>query len=343
MAARAHPRSRGENFASTVPMVLAGGSSPLTRGKPGQARKCLEGVRLIPAHAGKTARLTCSPWAGWAHPRSRGENSTGSLPDEGLEGSSPLTRGKRARYRSCTLGARLIPAHAGKTCRLTVTVLSETAHPRSRGENQRSTTFPLPRAGSSPLTRGKLLGVGANGMSWRLIPAHAGKTDIVAQFASTMRAHPRSRGENQEIVGLDGVYRGSSPLTRGKLRSAATARMSAGLIPAHAGKTSVLVPLVPLLQAHPRSRGENLIGAVRTLVVTGSSPLTRGKRRPSIARTSSTGLIPAHAGKTGVATMVGRSRPAHPRSRGENGRARSRVTGRVGSSPLTRGKHGCGG
>ena len=171
-----------------------------------------------------------------------------------------------------------------------------------------------------------------------LIPAHAGKTDIVAQFASTMRAHPRSRGENQEIVGLDGVYRGSSPLTRGKLRSAATARMSAGLIPAHAGKTSVLVPLVPLLQAHPRSRGENLIGAVRTLVVTGSSPLTRGKRRPSIARTSSTGLIPAHAGKTSRGDTVPDHCWAHPRSRGENGGSDDGGQVAAGSSPLTRGK-----
>ena len=238
MAARAHPRSRGENFASTVPMVLAGGSSPLTRGKPGQARKCLEGVRLIPAHAGKTARLTCSPWAGWAHPRSRGENSTGSLPDEGLEGSSPLTRGKRARYRSCTLGARLIPAHAGKTCRLTVTVLSETAHPRSRGENQRSTTFPLPRAGSSPLTRGKLLGVGANGMSWRLIPAHAGKTNHDEVKAVAVEAHPRSRGENGVSIASEPDHAGSSPLTRGKHPGRRERRRRVGLIPAHAGKTA---------------------------------------------------------------------------------------------------------
>ena len=54
------------------------------------------------------------------------------------------------------------------------------------------------------------------------------------------------------------------------------------------------------------------------------------------------GLIPAHAGKTGRAGYAPWSRRAHPRSRGEN-------TGRVpfqvilmGSSPLTRGKHGQG-
>ena len=50
--------------------------------------------------------------------------------------------------------------------------------------------------------------------------------------------------------------------------------------------------------AHPRSRGENLIGAVRTFVVTGSSPLTRGKLALIVPSTSCFRLIPAHAGKT---------------------------------------------
>ena len=50
------------------------------------------------------------------------------------------------------------------------------------------------------------------------------------------------------------------------------------------------------------------------------------------------GLIPAHAGKT----LEGRDRrhhqPAHPRSRGENARARRLARRLQGSSPLTRGK-----
>ena len=57
---------------------------------------------------------------------------------------------------------------------------------------------------------------------------------------------------------------GSSPLTRGKLRSAATARMSAGLIPAHAGKTAAAWQACAACAAHPRSRGENgLLNAER--------------------------------------------------------------------------------
>ena len=52
----AHPRSRGEN---SWPAESAGdllGSSPLTRGKRGDARGLRVGSGLIPAHAGKTPR-----------------------------------------------------------------------------------------------------------------------------------------------------------------------------------------------------------------------------------------------------------------------------------------------
>ena len=59
---RAHPRSRGENSRSICPRIDSSGSSPLTRGKLNVAQLLADGVRLIPAHAGKT-----SDRSGW-HP-----------------------------------------------------------------------------------------------------------------------------------------------------------------------------------------------------------------------------------------------------------------------------------
>ena len=70
----------------------------------------------------------------------------------------------------------------------------------------------------------------------------------------------------------------------------------------------------------------------------GSSPLTRGKRPSPRSRTLPRGLIPAHAGKTSSACGVGSGSRAHPRSRGENSARNSMRSGRLGSSPLTRGK-----
>ena len=54
---RAHPRSRGENLADERLEFAAQGSSPLTRGKLDRRSGRPVNERLIPAHAGKMARL----------------------------------------------------------------------------------------------------------------------------------------------------------------------------------------------------------------------------------------------------------------------------------------------
>ena len=77
---------------------------------------------------------------------------------------------------------------------------------------------------------------------------------------------------------------GSSPLTRGKPINSRGGGVCAGLIPAHAGKTSHTQGAGALAWAHPRSRGENLIQCDLFPLDTGSSPLTRGKLWPLPAR-----------------------------------------------------------
>ena len=172
----AHPRSRGENQARQGSAALPGGSSPLTRGKRYQLVSSDPHERLIPAHAGKTPcsprpSRTCS-----AHPRSRGENAASITFSFAVRGSSPLTRGKRLCVRHRLRDRRLIPAHAGKTRDRARRSANRRAHPRSRGENSSVVTFWLFATGSSPLTRGKRLDLGAERRFQRLIPAHAGKT-----------------------------------------------------------------------------------------------------------------------------------------------------------------------
>ena len=91
----AHPHSRGEN-------QLAG------------RRACLR-TWLIPTHAGKTTTMGISPLSTRAHPHSRGENDDTGGESRVINGSSPLTRGKRGWRRKGIDVRRLIPAHAGKT------------------------------------------------------------------------------------------------------------------------------------------------------------------------------------------------------------------------------------
>ena len=253
-----------------------------------------------------------------AHPRSRGENRDVSRGYRCVSGSSPLTRGKRNRpgYQCCP--TRLIPAHAGKTRSAYSWAEAPRAHPRSRGENYHF-SVPLPRfGGSSPLTRGKLLSRDLLVICHRLIPAHAGKTRRRRGTRMASRAHPRSRGENQECD-YDGYCpRGSSPLTRGKRHPRRSHALRRRLIPAHAGKTKGRDYARRAWEAHPRSRGENLGRGLGRSRRSGSSPLTRGKLRALRRHCRWMRLIPAHAGKT--------------ISPGTN------VFMLTGSSPLTRGK-----
>ena len=317
----AHPRSRGEN-----------GDAHPHRGSR---------VWLIPAHAGKTCARLVPPSALSAHPRSRGENVLGSQVGPVLHGSSPLTRGKHIAIDQTSPIDRLIPAHAGKTWYRRTLGTQQPAHPRSRGENGIAKIAQRALGGSSPLTRGKLQAIVPIIASVRLIPAHAGKTATPHKAQVTMRAHPRSRGENGIHSMSNSCRPGSSPLTRGKPPEARQRDPDDRLIPAHAGKTRSPAGVSSSVKAHPRSRGENCTNLFPSLCRAGSSPLTRGKLESNMMRIACRGLIPAHAGKTHSSLHSNNSLPAHPRSRGENRSGKTIISLFSGSSPLTRGKRPC--
>ena len=137
-------------------------------------------------------------------------------------------------------------------------------------------------------------------------------------------AHPRSRGENADVVNLYRIPTGSSPLTRGKPRKIGIWGSPTGLIPAHAGKTGTLRPRARMETAHPRSRGENAEVVSLYRIFVGSSPLTRGKRRPGQRSCVEVRLIPAHAGKTGALGVLGEvDRGSSPLTRGKPKRFRA--------------------
>ena len=191
--------------------------------------------------------------------------------------------------------------------------------------------------GSSPLTRGARAFSPRRARSRGLIPAHAGSTLVWFFIYTTCGAHPRSRGEHAAEYSEDQVESGSSPLTRGAHGHWVFLGGWWGLIPAHAGSTEVHHGWACVLWAHPRSRGEHEVAVFASAGFRGSSPLTRGALVTSFPRTTSFGLIPAHAGSTGLLNSYMSLNTAHPRSRGEH-RNDSPANGpTVGSSPLTRG------
>ena len=255
-------------------------------------------------------------------------------------GSSPLTRGKLSSCVRVQADPGLIPAHAGKTLIPALAGVLAGAHPRSRGENFLASRACTSDPGSSPLTRGKLQEARADLAQAGLIPAHAGKTLLTVTVTLLLSAHPRSRGENRVYDMARAVETGSSPLTRGKPATVTPMAGALGLIPAHAGKTRARSWSPKPPTAHPRSRGENPVQTVNQFGDLGSSPLTRGKLGSDRRRRGSVRLIPAHAGKTRPWMPTAQSRPAHPRSRGENELRELSDFRSQGSSPLTRGKPG---
>ena len=320
-------------------VLLHRGSSPLTRGK--RACPCVRKrlPRLIPAHAGKTSSSLTVRSSPAAHPRSRGENAHDSHMNIARLGSSPLTRGKRNPGVAGGPRDRLIPAHAGKTASGAATRRHGWAHPHSRGENHSFREGNTRTQGSSPLTRGKLGPVLQEGLLERLIPAPAGKPGPTCLESWLPKAHPRSRGENSSARTRASSSASSSPLTRGKLHLAALTGANARLIPAHAGKTCAILCVYCVTKAHPHSRGENVPVQTPARGIHGSSLFTRGKRVWRGGDCGERGLIPTHAGKTGVPSVLPKEEWAHPHSRGENASSWTRPPSRRGSSPLTRGKH----
>ena len=135
--------------------------------------------------------------------------------------------------------------------------------------------------------------------------------------------------------------RGSSPRGRGKLRNSLGTLTGMRLIPARAGKTSVISRRSTMPEAHPRAGGENPMRAADTPSLGGSSPRGRGKHSTATKRMTQYRLIPARAGKTGrMCDRCARAR-AHPRAGGENAPHRSPKGNRPGSSPRGRGKLRC--
>ena len=152
-------------------------------------------------------------------------------------------------------------------------------------------------------------------------------------------AHPRSRGEHCASATEVSPCLGSSPLARGTSEELAKADKLGRLIPARAGNIAAQNASKAGSPAHPRSRGEHVIGEATTTYEGGSSPLARGTLVSLRSRCLRGRLIPARAGNIDGMFSRARGFPAHPRSRGEHSWKPRTFWARPGSSPLARGTY----
>ncbi len=165
------------------------------RGIHTKVRPRNRGNRIIPAHAGNTRLCTRKLERRTDHPRSCGEYSSGLYSSSNRIGSSPLMRGILKNSISNIVIVRIIPAHAGNTCRILANIHFWEDHPRSCGEYTIRVGNPGLAVGSSPLMRGIRLNKCEEQVDRRIIPAHAGNTLAKPLYAENIEDHPRSCGE----------------------------------------------------------------------------------------------------------------------------------------------------
>ena len=233
----------------------------------------------------------------------------------------------------------------------------ESVHPRLRGElkgdvNGRDLIF-----GSSPLTRGTQPRPRRPAGTCRFIPAYAGNSLKLTLLKKDVTVHPRLRGELHSRPKARHIYRGSSPLTRGTLRTSPPASLMRGsspltrgtpitrapipirerFIPAYAGNSHTRTEAIFSIAVHPRLRGELRAKALAKFSNFGSSPLTRGTLFPCLPSPRLPRFIPAYAGNSSLLWFVPALPAVHPRLRGELLSASCVLILYHGSSPLTRG------
>ena len=334
------------------------GSPPHTRGKADPAYRCVDGLRITPAYAGKSSRSSLSVSHGRDHPRIRGEKVTVICMVLFSLGSPPHTWGKDILRRQPRLAAGITPAYAGKRIRGTSPQPVAWEHPRIRGEKSRLNGSTSSMAGSPPHMRGKVLlgrrrhgrkGITPHTRGKEIVsgfevschgitPAYAGKSGWAGSPSPPARDHPRIRGEKSVGPFPGSAARGSPPHTRGKEALAQVGHARHGITPAYAGKSRCTTHTGFPPRDHPRIRGEKMDGLAEALRELGSPPHTRGKALQYIRQFIHTGISPAYAGKSWPRPCRFRSRRDHPRMRGEKPQLTAFLMFSGGSPPHARGK-----
>ncbi len=192
--------------------------------------------------------------------------------------------------------------------------------------------------GPPPLARGRPRLVPVESGLGRTTPARAGKTPSRPASSSPPRDHPHSRGEDELFARGETLGDGPPPLARGRLRPVLLSHQLQGTTPARAGKTPATPSGIRSPRDHPRSRGEDPLGAAGTRTLAGPPPLARG-RRPALGQPHRPRrTTPARAGKTGCSLHASGSGRDHPRSRGEDGADLLGLVVGAGPPPLARGR-----
>ena len=176
--------------------------------------------------------------------------------------------------------------------------------------------------GLSPRTRGNHMQAATLYRNGRSIPAHAGEPVWWPLRRDVPGVYPRARGGTCRGKDDPRHKGGLSPRTRGNRSCGLLSAHPLRSIPAHAGEPGREHRVLP-------GRG-------------GLSPRTRGNRCRVLYEAALRRSIPAHAGEPREARAASIVSRVYPRARGGTRSIESRMTGKSGLSPRTRGNQSAG-
>ena len=157
----------------------------------------------------------------------------------------------------------------------------------------------------------------SGGAGARFIPARAGNRKSVRAGLFGAAVHPRTSGEQADAGGHVPPLSGSSPHERGTGDHLPCPFPTTRFIPARAGNRYLLQKWGRECAVHPRTSGEQVLGASVIHRSEGSSPHERGTEPRAPGRLERGRFIPARAGNSRLACPSAARMPVHPRTSGE--------------------------
>ena len=173
---------------------------------------------ITPACAGKRKPHLHKKGCTWDHPRVCGEKLVRLMCCRCLAGSPPRMRGK--------VSAEDFKPQTGGD------------HPRVCGEKPLQSSVNCTMEGLPPRMRGKVISSLQCDFLSGIIPACAGKSFWPCTVLPRCRDHPRVCGEKNKFQTHGGPVEGSPPRVRGKALVRPCWKLSTGITPACAGKSS---------------------------------------------------------------------------------------------------------
>ncbi len=208
---RAHPRTRGvDKRLVSVPLSFEGSSPHAgSRRRSSASPTVLRG--LIPARGESTTPRAASETSSPAHPRTRGVDSARICRTTVAAGSSPHAGSRQRRREDPGLGGGLIPARGESTSARAGRTPATTAHPRTRGVDEKMSSSEVWPMGSSPHAGSRHAPPAHRHRADRLIPARGESTQTTRATPPHSTAHPRTRGVDPENICATRPHQGSSP------------------------------------------------------------------------------------------------------------------------------------